>query len=565
MLSSTIHFLKNNTWLAIFLFILPVILYILVFNAVSLNVNYVAFDDILILGVIPGFGESSWPEKWKRLTELFPEHRLVFSRSIILLLQNTFGRLDLVWAMMIANFCWAACAFVFYKAFKRLKLSLWYFVPIMWLWFNIQSFENIFWGVSSLCNFGVLLFVITSFYFAAFYPKRIYYALPFAIIATFSYGNGLMAFPVIALLCLLSGQRVNFFITLVVMAAIASIYFVDFKPITQNLDISDPHEVKEGIMGFFGFIGSISTLYAYPADAFLLIIAVTSGVLMLLALLWLTRTQWAKWWKAVVQNKPYSNQVALFAVALALFIAVTSLALSYKRIPTDHFEGMFKGRYRMYSTLACVAIYFAFLSLTNTVTIKKYLPTIVLATIVLNLVILHSNFADAINNRRLAICQEFNARYNADWLGTRMFSMDRNHIEKIRAYYGSEDPLAEQWTPSNLSVNTPCEAPVIPVTVNLEEELIRIKYNENTITTDLDYSDGAYILLKSKEHTYFSPFMQYPLPLKTTLRRFLYFSKDVHADFHSANVEPGIYDIYFVKRVNGLNRIYCTNKTWQEK
>ena len=558
-------FFKTNTLLAVLLSVIPLIIYILAFNTIALNVNYVAFDDILILGVIPGFGEASLLEKWQRLTDLFPEHRLVFSRSIILLLHSTFGRLNLVWAMVIANLCWAGCAFVFYKAFKKLHLSLWYFVPIMWLWFNFQSFENIFWGVSSLCNFGVLLFVITSFYFAAYHPTRITYALPFALIATFTYGNGLMSFPVIAVLSLLSGQRRAFFITLAMMAIVAFIYFIDFTPITQNLDFSDPQEVKEGIMGFFGFIGSITTLAAYTADPVKLSIAIATGVLMPITLLWFFQKQWIHLWQAVWNNKPYQNRTALFGIALAMFIAITSLALTYKRIPTDHFEGMFKGRYRMYSTLACISIYFCFLSLSRISFRQKSLPFIIGLVAVLNLVILHSNFADAVTNRRSAITQEFNARYNADWLGTKMFSMDRTHIEKIRSYYSSEDPLATDWQPNALSASIVCDSTYNPDLIAVENDHLRISYTEDFFTATKDYTDGGYVVLKSDGHVYAAPLNQQPVPLKTTLRRQMYFAKGGLADFHTANIEPGNYKIYLLKRQNGVNRIYCTEKIWKEQ
>ena len=124
MLSTLLYFFKNKTWLAFFLCIIPVVIYILVFQSIALNVNYVAFDDILILGIIPGFEDASWPIKWQRLTTLFPEHRLVFSRSVILFLYGIFGRINLVWLMVIANICWTACAFIFYKAFRKLQLSL---------------------------------------------------------------------------------------------------------------------------------------------------------------------------------------------------------------------------------------------------------------------------------------------------------------------------------------------------------------------------------------------------------------------------------------------------------
>ncbi len=98
---------------------IPILIYIWVFKSIALNVNYVAFDDILILGIIPEFENATWPERWKLLTTLFPEHRLVFSRSVILLCYDIFGKVNLVWLMIIANICWGLCAVIFYKAFRN--------------------------------------------------------------------------------------------------------------------------------------------------------------------------------------------------------------------------------------------------------------------------------------------------------------------------------------------------------------------------------------------------------------------------------------------------------------
>ena len=565
MILSLLNFFKNKTWLALLLCILPVIIYIWVFKAIALNVNYVAFDDILILGVIPGFEDASWAVKWKRLTELFPEHRLVFSRSVILLLHHLFGKINLVWAMSIANLCWAGCAVVFYQVFRKTKSSLWYFVPIVWLWFNIQSFENIFWGVSSLCNFGVLLFVFISFYLAVYYPEKIFYSLLFAVAATFTYGNGLMSFPVIAVICLFSGKRTAFLLTIATAALIAVVYFIDFKPITQNLDFSDPNEVREGFLGLFGFLGSIATLSAYTGKPLMLSAAVAAGMFMTATLLFLFRKQYKFLWEAIWSNRPYLNKQALFSLSLALFVGITALALTYKRIPTDHFEGMFKGRYRMYSAICCISLYLAFLALSrNTRKISLY-PLILITAVGLNLIILHSNFADAVNNRRAAVAQEFNARYNADWLGTRMFSMDRAHIEKIRSYYSSEDPLAEKWNPSASTAEIICDSIYTPNVLELRNDNITIGFNNDFFPALTDYSDGAYVLLKSDKHVYAGQPNQIAVPLKTTLRRQMYFAKGISAHFHHETVEPGLYNVYLLVRKNGLNKIYCTGKTWNEQ
>lgn len=545
--------------------VIPVLIYVWVFKVIALNVNYVAFDDIMILGIIPGFEHATLGEKWKQLTTLFPEHRLVFSRSVILLLHGFLGKVNLVWPMIIANICWGLCAFVFYRAFKRLKANFWYFVPVMWLWFNIQSFENIFWGVSSLCNFGVLLFILSALYFAVYHPERIAYSLLFAVAATFTYGNGLMVFPVIGFLYLLSGRRKEFVITLLTAVTIAVIYFIDFTPITQNLDFSNPKQVKEGFFGFFGFIGSIATLRAYGAPPIVLSLAVGTGMLMITTLLFLYRKQYLKLWDSLWLKSRYNNQTALFALSIAIFVGITALALTYKRIPTDTFEGMFKGRYRMYSTLWCIALYFAFLSVSKE-RLKKWIsPAILLAAVGLNLLILQGNFADAVNNRRAAIVQEFNARYNADWLGIRMFSMDQQHFEKIRSYYQSADPIAEGWDPKIGSDSVVCDSLYRADAVTKRGDHIVVSFENDFFKSLKDYSDGAYVLLKSPGHVYASPPNQFAVPFKTTIRRQMYFSKGAYGSFHVATVEPGVYSIYLLVRRNGKNRIYCTGQTWEEK
>lgn len=562
---SFLGFVRNKSWLAFLLCLTPVLIYIWVFKAIALNVNYVAFDDIIILGIIPEFENASLAEKWKLLTSLFPEHRLVFSRSVILTLHKLFGTVNLVWPMIIANSCWALCALVFYRAFGVLRVSFWYFVPVMWLWFNIQSFENIFWGVSSLCNFGVILFVLCAIYFAVYQPGKLALTLLFAAIATFTYGNGLMVFPVIGLIYLLGGYRTQFVITVGVALVIAIIYFIDFTPITQSLDLSNPRQVREGFFGFFGFIGSWITLTVYTTPHWRLYLAVGTGMLMAVSLLFLFRKQYVQLWNSAWLKKPYANQTALFALAIALFTGITALALTYKRIPTDTFEGMFKGRYRMYSTLWCIALYFGFLSVSKDEVRKAFIPLILLAAIAINLVILQSSFAEAVNNRRAAVAQEFNARYNADWLGIRMFSMDQRHFEKVRSYYRSADPLAEGWDPRAHGADLKCDSTYVPDEVSQVDNEVIVGFYQDFFKPQRDYSDGGYVILKSTDHVYASPPNQQAVPVKTTLRRMMYFSKGIYGNFHKATIEPGIYDIFLLVRRNGQNTIYCTGKTWEEK
>lgn len=556
---------RQKAWILVLFCSLPILVYFTVFWVLMLNINYVAFDDILILGVIPGFDDASWPDRWHRLTELFPEHRLVFSRSVILLFYKLFGKVNLTWLMIIANLCWVACAFIFYRAFRKTSFSLWYFVPVTWLWFNIQSYENMFWGVSSLCNFGVLLFSFAALYIASFRPHQYIFALLSSVLATFTYGNGLLVFPVIGLLSWLAGRKKAFVATILVMAIIAVIYFIDFTPNTKNLDLTNWGQVQEGIAGYFGFIGSIATIAAYDGRPNVLLTAVVTGFIFFGAFVYLYRKQWVKLWKAFWVKEPYTNATALFALGIILFVAVTTLALVYKRIPNDSFQGMFKGRYRMYSTLWCIALYFGFLALSQRKTVQNVIVFIITGSIILNLAILDKNFVLALNNRRAAIAQEFNARYNSDWLGLRMFDMEQKKFELIRAYYNSEDALAEGWNVKNLSASVQCDQNIEPERIEQKGDLLTLNFQNIPFEVEKDYSDGAYAILKSDKHTYVAGQEQFVVPVKTSLRRQMYFTKDTYFSFHRATIEPDAYNIYLLVRKGGVNKIYCTGKIWSEK
>ena len=64
MFSSFLRFVREKSWLAGLLCLVPVLIYIWVFKAIALNVNYVAFDDILILGIIPEFSKADLAGNW---------------------------------------------------------------------------------------------------------------------------------------------------------------------------------------------------------------------------------------------------------------------------------------------------------------------------------------------------------------------------------------------------------------------------------------------------------------------------------------------------------------------
>jgi hypothetical protein len=69
---SFLRFVREKTWLAWLLCLIPVLIYIWVFKVIALNVNYVAFDDILILGIIPEFSKCQSGRQMEAADDSFP-------------------------------------------------------------------------------------------------------------------------------------------------------------------------------------------------------------------------------------------------------------------------------------------------------------------------------------------------------------------------------------------------------------------------------------------------------------------------------------------------------------
>jgi hypothetical protein len=385
------------------------------------------------------------------------------------------------------------------------------------------------------------------------------------LLATFTYGNGLFSFAVIISIFWITGQRFSTLLTLIIAAIVAVIYFIDFKPITQNLNFRDMEQVRQGFFGLFGFIGSVSTVSAYESRLFFKYFASVSGMLMVISLLVIYRNYLSAIFNGLLGKASDIPAPLRFVLALALFILITALATTYKRIPTDTFEGMFKGRYRMYSVLSVIVIYLGIILTTRYQLRSLFIKIAIPLAIIFNVIIAYFNIADIINNRRLAVAQEFNSRYNADWLGLAMFDMDQAHFEKIRSYYQSEDPLAIGWNPNQATSILHCEGESgISAVFTTNDGILHIKTDINRLQDQGNYTEATYVLLKSNKHVYVSAPHQTKMSLSTFLTQFTYLNPEINGLFHTATIQPGDYQIYLLEHSSGQNKIFCTGEIWVE-
>ena len=549
--------LFQNRYLIIALCLLPLVLYGLFFGSIALNVNYVAYDDIHVLQIVEQWQHATtWREKLDWLTVGFPEHRIVFTRTVVLLSYFLTGAVNFKSLMMISNLLWISQLVFLYQIFKKITLPLFYFIPVCWIVLNVHSFENIFWGTSSLGNFGLLFFVMAAGYFyAKSSGQSLAWALLFSFLATFTYGNGLLTFLIGILLFLVTQRWREAVYTLGGFILTMLLYALTRAHASPSgLDLTQLSNYLHALSCFLAFIGSSVNFDAYAPTSLAMWLSIGWGTVLIATMLWFITPKIVGLFK---KNKSLSfNQVELFALFLFLFVCLSALGVVYKRAEGDGLIGMFKGRYRMYPTWGVVSAYLLVISHFSKP--KRWiLPSLVVTSIFFNLLVLYYAIAPAVNNRRAAVAQEFNSMYNEDLLGLKMFDLTGQDFLRLQKLYQP-----------NLFFRRELTFPLVPVqdqtfaldSVYFVGNNLQVLYTKDFIRPTHSFDDGAYVILSSLAHTYMCAGTQQALPLKTFIRRGWYWDKGFSAGFNRASVAAGEYSIYVLLRKNGKSQLLDTQR-----
>ncbi len=554
----------------------PLVIYIVFFENIALNVNYVAYDDIHVLQIIEQWQQSvSWREKLDWLTVGFPEHRIVFTRLTVLLSYWTTGFVNLKNLMIISNLLWVAQLGFLFGVFKKLHFavqpvssasrplplapsSLAYFIPICWILLCVHSFENIFWGTSSLGNFGLLFFVMAAGYFYTQSSRfGMFLALIFSLFATFTYGNGLLTFLIGGFVLALSrrwrdlGATVAFFAFTMLLYALTRAHA---SP--SGLDLTKPQTYGLAFSCFFAFIGSSANFNVYAPSSLSMWLSVVWGALLFGGIVGLLIKD-----IKLKRFKLELNSLELFSLFIFLFVCLSALGVVFKRAEGDSLIGMFKGRYRMYPTWLLIVGYLLMLNWGKWLRFRWFLPSAIGTSMVFNLLILYYAVAPAVNNRRMAVAQEFNSMYNSDLLGLKMFDLTGEDFLRLQQLYqpnlffkASEKNLISSDSSLNTNDNIELDS------VYFVENNLHINYQKDFTRPTKDFNDGAYIVLHSPQHTYMGAGIQQALPLKTFIRRGWYWDKGFSATFNRASVAKGNYGLYVLLRQDGVNQLLDTQR-----
>ena len=518
---------------------LPVALYFYFLSEYSLNIP--KWDDHALKAFIVDFQSANgFLPKLQTFFKQHNEHRIAFDRFFTLVVFWIHGNIDYRWLMWIGNFTLLGVLSIFFRLFQKQKISIAYFVPIPFLLFQMQLWENTFWGMASMQNFGIIFLILLLIYLISSEKKSHFYAALFvAFLATYTSGNGITVFPVCVVLLALQRRFKDIFIFGIVSILLIFLYFYQYKFPENNPSMAGIG-FKKIMLGFFSFLGSVFDLIPNAnqnrkttilGGIFLFI----TGTIMALYFTFNSR---------LFKKQRTLNQSELFILGNILFLIGTALVVTVTRISYGE-AGLLTSRYKIYSILLLITIYLAFISKLNLTNDKWLVIALIFMSICFNFVANYTHFKDVVNFRNQLIS------FGVNW----QLEEEKPRLNSAIKLYelprlGFEDNLVDIKKPIQ---NAPVWKETTTKIFNAEGVLLQ----NNTSIISLNKEDNISIVAQSSKRSYVMPVQLMSYPLKSFVRTGKYWQNGFMSILNFNEFENGTYQLGLImKKSQGFSKYY---------
>jgi hypothetical protein len=238
----------------------------------SSNVPF--WDDFdAVLGFLIGYHDNPG-QHWEQLSALHNEHRLLFSRLVVVADYQLNGHVDMLHLIWLGNAGWLACIGMLWLYAQRKGVALAEFAPVIIVMLVFSHRELMVWAMASLQQYFQLAFSIGAILLLT--CNRLAPALALFVLSSFTGGGGLLLAPVFGGYHLVNRQWRGLAISSVVILLTAYAYFIGLpymKPPHHTI-VTDPLRIAAYALTFVGSAGR--TRGGCYVFAILLIIALIS-------------------------------------------------------------------------------------------------------------------------------------------------------------------------------------------------------------------------------------------------------------------------------------------------
>ncbi len=517
---------KKNIW-GIFI-LLPIALYFYFLSEYAINIP--KWDDHALKAFIVEFQNADGIIA--RLQSLFKqhnEHRIAFDRFFTLIVFYLHGTIEYRWLMWIGNFTLIGVLFIFYRVFKKTNLPLAYFTPIPLIIFQSQLWENTFWGMAAMQNFGIIFFIWGLIYLISSDKKNHFYlALLFAFFATYTSGNGITAFPICIVLLVLQRRFRDSIIFGLVSAILIFLYFFHYKMPPNNPSMNGIGIAKI-VFGLLSFLGSAFDLMPYSSGRIKLTILFGALLFLVSGIVAINLI-----FNSKIFNKRRSlTQTELFILGSLMFLVGTAVVVTYTRISFGEI-GLLTSRYKIYSILLITTLYLTVISKVPSNQLIRLIFPIIGIAIIYNFIANYINFKEVVNFRNQLMTFSYN------W---RLEPSTQNKPIGLKLYESPTLPLEEFLNQiKNPIKNSPIWTEKFTKKIHPNGIIIQ----NFTLNTDNGKSNSINIIVQSDKRTYLiqGQLLNYPVP--AFVRTSKYWQKGFVSDLNNNEFDAGKYHLGLV-------------------
>lgn len=482
------------------LILLPIVIFLLFFNKYAVNIPH--WDDFAVRNSIAQILQTdSYIEKIKILFSQHNEHRIFTTRIAALIIYLIQGTINVKSLMFLGGCSLIGISILFYKILKKYTLKLIYFVPITFLIFNNSLYENSFWGMASIQNFGVIFFAFLCFYWLIFsiefsFKKYFYWSIFICFLGVFTSSNGIVI-PIIGCLILLFQRRKReFFIWFSTSFIFLFAFFFSFKRNPDNVVKANISDLKTLVKGLLATIGnSIDSAFISPEKH--LDLSMVSGIfLFIFIILFAYQTILKKYNPKDISNSINFINVKnndLFLLACLTFLGITCGGIVFARISYG-IGTLLTSKYKIYSLLIIVIFYIVASKSFSKKNSYNFICIAISLSVFYNL---YSYFADYQNIRYLnqeRICDQFKQQYSDKSFPNGGIMAKLQIPEK--AFY---DDIIKKFV--EVKDSTQLNLAITEKENNLIIEAQKHEFNLNLSSAEA----GLYFILKSADKIYLFP------------------------------------------------------------
>lgn len=362
----------DRPYLAYLLVAVPMLVHSWMVYRFSTNMPYLDDYTFLVDSLNLKKAHLSAPQLLTAIFYPHGEHVIMFARLTALIDYVVAGELNFRTLFFVGNATLLGIAGLLYRIARQGGLSVLQTLPIFWLLFQPQYYENTMtWAICALQHVPALFFAFGTFYLLAQPSARSFaFSLPLAFLATFSNGNGLAVLVAGFLVVLLRRQPKYVLLWLLFSALSGGLYyylsqFSAAAPVSENL--THPFRV---LGGFFLMSGSMGLLVTRSlAGLSLLGIAITLLFAVIIGTTLIRHTGRAHWLnrlpgrfgRAIHKwSVPTVGPVAIVLIAGYVYLAITLAGIAFARGQGWHY-GLLLPRFIWFATVAVVVGYLLFM------------------------------------------------------------------------------------------------------------------------------------------------------------------------------------------------------------